>query len=173
MNMLWLASIGEIASHAWVWFVAPVAAVTALIFALGFSRRVMACSEGEPDMIEIAQAVRDGAMAYLTRQYKVVALVFVILALVLIVMGVSGIQSFWTALGVPIAGTLSAVCGWLGMKMATHASARTTFAAKQSLDEGLRVAFRAGAVMGMIVVGFALLDVSMWFLFGTRSPPSR
>ena len=173
MNMLWLASIGEIASHAWVWFVAPVAAVTALIFAFMFSRRVMACSEGEPDMIEIAQAVREGAIAYLTRQYKVVALVFVLLALILIAMGVSGIQSLWTALGVPIAGTLSAVCGWLGMKMATHASARTTFAAKQSLDEGLRVAFRAGAVMGLIVVGFALLDVSMWFLFwNTLAPES-
>jgi H(+)-translocating pyrophosphatase len=173
VNMLWLASIGEIASHAWVWFVAPAGALAALISAFLFSRRVMAHSEGDPDMIEIAQAVREGAMAYLTRQYKVVAVVFVLLALILVAMGMGGIQSLWSALGVPVAGTLSGLCGWFGMKMATHASARTTFAAKQSLDEGLRVAFRAGAVMGLIVVGFALLDVSMWFLaWNTLAPGS-
>ena len=115
-------------------------------------------------MVEIAQAVRDGAMAYLRRQYLVVGVVFVVIFGILVLMGMAGIQSFWSAVGVPIAGILSGLCGWFGMKMATNASARTTFAAKQSLNDGLRVAFRAGAVMGLVVVGFALLDVSAWFL---------
>lgn len=145
------------------WFVAPFGAVLALIAAFLFSRSVMARSEGDPNMIEIAEAVRQGAMAYLTRQYKVVAVVFVILVLVLIGLGAIGAQPIWTALGVPIAGLFSGLCGWFGMKMATNASARTTFAAKNSLNDGLTVAFRAGAVMGLVVVGFALLDVSIWF----------
>ncbi len=162
--MFTVASISAIASHAWVWFVAPVAALGALFFAALLSRRVMACPEGTQDMVEIAQAVRDGAMAYLRRQYLVVGAVFVAIVGILVLMGMAGIQSFWSAVGVPIAGILSGLCGWFGMKMATNASARTTFAAKQSLNEGLRVAFRAGAVMGLVVVGFALLDVSVWFL---------
>ena len=162
--MFTVASISAIASHAWVWFVAPVGALAALLFALLLSRKVMACPEGTKEMVEIAQAVRDGAMAYLRRQYLVVGVVFVVIFGILVLMGMAGIQSFWSAVGVPIAGILSGLCGWFGMKMATNASARTTFAAKQSLNDGLRVAFRAGAVMGLVVVGFALLDVSAWFL---------
>ncbi|MCH7604205.1 MAG: sodium/proton-translocating pyrophosphatase, partial [Planctomycetes bacterium] len=128
-----------------------------------FYKAVMAKSEGDEDMIAIAEAVRDGAMAYLTRQYKVVFLVFVLLVAILAILGSMGIQEWWTVIGVPIAGLLSGLCGWLGMKMATNASARTTFAVKSSLNEGLTVAFRSGAVMGLVVVGFALLDVSVWF----------
>ena len=128
----------------------------------------MASSEGEGDMVEIAQAVRDGAMAYLTRQYKVVALVFVALVAVLFVLSTQGTQAWQTAIGVPVAGLFSGLCGWFGMKMATNASARTAYAAKQSLNDGLKVAFRAGAVMGLVVVGFALLDISAWFFLYTQ-----
>ena len=147
-----------------LWFLAPAGALVALAAAYFFSRTVMTRSEGDAGMIEIASAVRSGAMAYLKRQYKVVSLVFLVLVVVLLVLGMIGAQPIWSALGVPIAGLFSGLCGWFGMKMATNASARTTFAAKNSLNDGLTVAFRAGAVMGLVVVGFALLDVSVWFL---------
>ena len=173
MNTLLLADLSLIASEAWVWFVAPLAAIAALGSALLFSRSVMSRSEGEPEMIEIAQAVRSGAMAYLKRQYKVVAMVFAVLLVILVALGLSGIQSMMTPVGVLFACLFSGICGWFGMKMATNASARTTFAAKQSLNEALTVAFRAGAVMGLVVVGFALLDVSVWFaLWNTFAPES-
>ena len=163
MNAFLLADLSNITGPAAVWLIAPIAALLALVAAFFFSRLVMSQSEGEPEMIRIAEAVRQGAMAYLARQYKVVGIVFVILVGILLLMGVADIQPMWTALGVPIAGIFSGLCGWFGMKMATNASARTTFAAKSSLNEGLKVAFRAGAVMGLVVVGFALLDVSVWF----------
>ncbi len=161
--MLVLANLATIASEAWVWFIAPIGAIAALLGAFVFSRSVMSHSEGEPEMIEIAQAVRSGAMAYLKRQYKVVAMVFLVLLVILVGLGFSGIQSKITPIGVLFACLFSGTCGWFGMKMATNASARTTFAAKQSLNDGLTIAFRAGAVMGLVVVGFALLDVSIWF----------
>ena len=171
VNVLLLADLSTLATEAWVWFIAPVAAVTALVAAFLISRSVMAHSEGEPDMIEIAAAVRDGAMAYLKRQYKVVAIVFAMLLVVLVGLGVAGILHWVTPIGVLGACLFSGLCGWFGMKMATNASARTTFAAKQSLNDGLRVAFHAGAVMGLIVVGFALLDVSVWFaVWNTFAP---
>ncbi len=173
MNAITLAEISDVFTHAPVYWLGPIGAVLALIMAFVFSRSVMARSEGEENMIEIAQAVRDGAMAYLKRQYKVVFMVFVVLVAILVVLGIAGIQPLWTAVGVPIAGLFSGLCGWFGMKMATNASARTTFAAKQSLNEGLKIAFRSGAVMGLVVVGFALLDISIWFflwnaVFGTE-----
>jgi K(+)-stimulated pyrophosphate-energized sodium pump len=171
--MLVLADLSAIFNHAWVWLVAPIGAVLALVGAFLFSRSVMSHSEGEPEMIEIANAVRSGAMAYLKRQYKVVALVFVVLLVILVGMGLAGIQSLMTPVGVLFACLFSGTCGWFGMKMATNASARTTFAAKQSLNDGLKVAFRAGAVMGLVVVGFALLDISIWFaLWNTFAPES-
>jgi H(+)-translocating pyrophosphatase len=163
VNVLLLADLSTLATEAWVWFIAPVAAVAALLSAYMLSRSVMAHPEGDPDMIEIAAAVRDGAMAYLKRQYKVVAIVFAMLLLVLVGLGMAGILHWVTPIGVLGACLFSGLCGWFGMKMATNASARTTFAAKQSLNDGLRVAFHAGAVMGLIVVGFALLDISVWF----------
>jgi H(+)-translocating pyrophosphatase len=150
------------------YFLAPIGAVLALLMAFAFSRSVMARSEGTDEMISIAQAVRDGAMAYLKRQYLVVFFVFIALLLFLVVMSSLGLQTWWSLAGVPVAGLFSGLCGWFGMKMATNASARTTHAAKQSLNEGLTVAFRSGAVMGLVVVGFALLDASVWFfLFNT------
>ena len=148
---------------AW-YYLGPAGAVTALIMAFVFSRSVMARSEGDSEMVRIAQAVRDGAMAYLTQQYKVVALVFVALVVVLGIMAYGlHLQPALSMIGVPVAGFLSGLCGWFGMKMATNASARTAAAAKESLNDGLRIAFRSGAVMGFVVVGFALLDVSVWF----------
>jgi len=136
-----------------------------------FSRNVMSYSEGEPEMIEIAAHVRAGAMTYLKRQYKVVFIVFVVLVGILATLGAIGVQPIWSAVGVPIAGLFSGLCGWFGMKMATNASARTTFAVKKSLNEGLKVAFRAGAVMGLVVVGFALLDTSVWFFVWAKIQP--
>ncbi len=148
----------------WPYVMGPIGGVLALIMAKVFSASVMKTSEGDDEMIRIAQAVRDGAMAYLTRQYKVVAAVFVVLVALLGLLFVLGLQPALTMLGVPIAGFLSGLCGWFGMKMATNASARTANAAKSSLNEGLTIAFRSGAVMGLVVVGFALIDVSTWYL---------
>ncbi|HHN77832.1 MAG TPA: sodium-translocating pyrophosphatase, partial [Phycisphaerales bacterium] len=155
-----LAGIGDI--HP-AYFVAPIGGVAALLMAMSFSKSVMAHSEGDEEMVTIAEHVRQGAMAYLTRQYKVVAGVFVLLVVFLGLMAAMGLQSPMSMVGVPIAGFLSGLCGWFGMKMATNASARTAFAAKESLNAGLTVAFRSGAVMGLVVVGFAILDVSFWF----------
>ncbi len=160
-----LASMADITP---AYYLAPIGGVLALIMAKLFHGSVMKRSEGDENMIEIAQAVRDGAMAYLARQYKVVAGVFVLLIVFLGIMYALKLQSAFTLIGVPVAGLFSGLCGWFGMKMATNASARTTFAAKQSLNEGLTVAFRSGAVMGLVVVGFALLDISIWFaIFNT------
>ncbi len=145
------------------YFLAPIGGILALVMAKAFHGSVMSKSEGDENMIEIAQAVRDGAMAYLARQYKVVAGVFVLLIIFLGLMYLLGLQSLFSLIGVPVAGLFSGLCGWFGMKMATNASARTTWAAKQSLNEGLTVAFRSGAVMGLVVVGFALIDISAWF----------
>ncbi len=152
-----------------LWVLAPIAALCALVTALVLSRWVLARPEGEPGMIEIAQAVRQGAMAYLGRQYRVVALVFVAIVAALGVLSFGlELQPAQSMIGVPLAGLLSGLCGWFGMKMATNASARTAFAARQSLNDGLTVAFRSGAVMGLVVVGFALLDVSFWFFVFTH-----
>lgn len=146
------------------YYLAPAGAVIALIFAVVFYKGFMAQSEGDSEMIRIAQAVRDGAYAYLGKQRNVVAVVFVGLLVLLAVLAFGfELQAKLTPLGVAIAGVFSGLCGYLGMKTATNASARTTHAAKTSLNDGLKVAFRAGAVMGMCVTGFALLDVSIWF----------
>jgi len=157
---LTLASIADIPAP---YYIAPISAVVALIMARVFSASVMKKTEGDAEMVRIAEAVREGAMAYLTRQYRVVAMVFVVLVLFLAALVGLKLQPWQTLIGVPIAGLLSGLCGWFGMKMATNASARTTAAVKNSLNDGLTVAFRSGAVMGLTVVGFALLDVSAWF----------
>ncbi len=147
-----------------LYFLAPIGAVLALVFAFIFYLGFMKQSEGEPEMVRIAKAVREGAYAYLGRQAKVVYAVVAVLAIILLLMGLGGLQSKMTFVGVVIASVLSGLCGFLGMKTATNASARTTAAAKESLNDGLKVAFRAGAVMGLCVTGFALLDVSVWFI---------
>ena len=155
-----LGKFGEVPSAYWL---APVGAVVALVAARLIGASVLKKPEGDSEMIRIAAAVRQGAMAYLARQYRVVGIVFVMLIAALGVLNLLGLQHWLSMIGVPIAGLLSGICGWLGMRMATAASARTAAAAKESLNDGLTVAFRSGAVMGLNVVGFALLDVSVWF----------
>lgn len=150
-----------------LWWLAPAGAVAALIMAVVFYKKFMVEIEGDAQMIRIAQAVRDGAYAYLRAQWKVITIVFVILIVVLAIMGFTGLQSKLTFVGVGFAGFLSGLCGYFGMKTATSASARTTNACKRSLNDGLKIAFRAGSVMGLCVTGFALLDVSVWYLLLT------
>ncbi|MEO1009408.1 MAG: sodium/proton-translocating pyrophosphatase [Planctomycetota bacterium] len=157
-----LASIGDIPPP---YYVAPVAGVAALVTAAYLRSSVMSRSEGEGDTVRIAQAVREGAMAYLKSQYKVVGLVFVALVLVLALMVYAELEPVWAMVGVPIAGFLSGLAGWFGMRMATNASARTATACKTSLNGGLTVAFRSGAVMGLTCVGLAILDLSFWYFF--------
>ncbi len=173
MNLLILAQETTTSDPWMLYYLAPIGAILALVMAFIFSRGVMAKSEGEPEMIEIAEHVRSGAMAYLKRQYRVVFVVFIVLIAILALLGFADIQPVWSAVGVPIAGLFSGLCGWFGMKMATNASARTTWAAKQSLNDGLKVAFRSGAVMGLVVVGFALLDTSVWFYLWNKVLPAR
>ena len=121
-------------------------------------------SEGTEQMKTIAKYVREGAMSYLKQQYKVVAIVFVVLASVFAVMAYFGLQNNWVPFAFLTGGFFSALAGFFGMKTATYASARTANAAKNSLNKGLQVAFRSGAVMGLVVVGLALLDISAWYL---------
>jgi K(+)-stimulated pyrophosphate-energized sodium pump len=148
----------------WLWWLGPIAAVVALLFAYIFYRQVMRENEGTERMIEIAQAVRDGASAYLRRQYRVVAIVFVALFLLFLLMSFLNLQNPIVPFAFLTGGFFSALCGYFGMKAATNASARTAHAAGTSLNGGLQIALKAGAVMGLVVVGFALLDISLWFL---------
>lgn len=147
-----------------IWWLGPVGAIVALFFAWYFYKQVMKESEGTDKMIEIAQAVREGAMAYLSSQYKVVGIVFVGLLIIFSLMAFLELQNPIVPVAFITGGFFSALCGFFGMKTATNASARTAHAASKSLDAGLKVALRAGAVMGLVVVGFALLDISAWFL---------
>ncbi|MFA7235708.1 MAG: sodium-translocating pyrophosphatase [Phycisphaeraceae bacterium] len=155
-----------------VWYLAPIGAVAALFMAFMFYKSMMSHTEGEPEMVRIAQAVRQGAYAYLSASRKIIMVVFAALIVVLLLLSYGlHLQPALSALGVPIAGFFSGLCGYFGMRTATNASARTTAAAKQSLNDGLRVAFRAGAVMGLCVTGFALLDISVWFYLLTQVFP--
>jgi K(+)-stimulated pyrophosphate-energized sodium pump len=143
----------------------PAASILALGFAYWFFQRMVACDEGTPLMREIAQHVREGAMAYLKQQYKVVAIVFAIMTLVFVWLAYGlHLQNKWVPFAFLTGGLFSGLAGFFGMKTATYASARVAHAAHQSLDAGLRLAFRSGAVMGLVVVGLALLDISIWFI---------
>ena len=140
------------------------ASIVALGFAYYFFRQMMKESEGTDTMKKIALHVRKGAMAYLKQQYKVVAIVFVVLALIFAVMAFFDLQNSWVPFAFITGGFFSGLAGFFGMKTATYASARTANAAKNSLNSGLRVAFRSGAVMGLTVVGLVLLDIAVWYL---------
>jgi K(+)-stimulated pyrophosphate-energized sodium pump len=120
--------------------------------------------EGTDKMKEIAEYVREGAMAYLRRQYTVVSKVFFILAVLLLILAYMGVQNPFVPIAFLTGGFFSGLCGYLGMKTATFASNRTAWAASKSLNKGLQVALRSGAVMGLVVVGFGLLDIALWFL---------
>jgi len=146
-----------------VFWLIPVCSLLALAFAYKFFKQVMKESEGTDKMKEIAQAVREGAMAYLNRQYSVVGKIFTILLVILIILAFFGVQNPFVPIAFLTGGFFSALCGYLGMKTATFASARTANGARTSLNKGLQVAFRSGAVMGLIVVGFGLLDIALWF----------
>ena len=148
-----------------VWWIVPIGSLIALGFAVVFYKSVMRQGEGTEVMREIAQAVREGAMAYLRQQYKVVGIVFVVLCVIFLIMAFGlNAQNKVVPFAFLTGGFFSGLCGFLGMKTATNASARTTSAAMEGLNSGLRIAFRAGAVMGLVVVGFALLDIAGWFL---------
>ena len=148
-----------------VFWLVPVASVVALGMAWCFFRQMMAADEGTPRMREIAGHVRRGAMAYLKQQYKVVAIVFVVLAIIFAFMAyVLKWQNPWVPFAFLTGGLFSGLAGFFGMKTATYASARTAHAAQQSLDGGLKIAFRSGAVMGLTVVGLGLLDIALWFV---------
>jgi K(+)-stimulated pyrophosphate-energized sodium pump len=150
-----------------LWYLAPVGSVMALTFAFIFYRGMKRESEGTDEMKSIAQGVREGANAYLKRQYSVVAIFLFVLAVLLALLAFvvsPPLQNGWVPFAFLTGGFFSGLCGWLGMKTATYASARTTHAARTSLNKSLQVAFRSGAVMGLVVVGFALLDVCIWFL---------
>ena len=146
------------------WLV-PVASVVALGMAFYFFRSMMTADEGTPRMREIASYVRSGAMSYLKQQYKVVTIVFVVLAILFAFMAyVLKWQNPWVPFAFITGGFFSGLAGFFGMKTATYASARTANAARKSLDGGLKIAFRSGAVMGLTVVGLGLLDIAIWFL---------
>ena len=166
------AAIGDSMSKLWaLWLIAPIGAIVGLFAALMFYRSVMKNSEGTDQMKKIAQAVRVGAMAYLRRQYRAVAIVFVVLFVVFLLMAFGikddngrGLLPPMVPFAFLTGGFFSALAGYLGMRTATNASARTANAARQSLNSGLVVAFRSGSVMGHVVVGLALLNICIWFV---------
>ena len=148
-----------------VFWLVPLASITALGMAWYFFRTMMRQEEGTDRMKDIAAHVRKGAMAYLKQQYKVVGIVFIVLALVFSFMAyVMKVQNPWVPFAFLTGGLFSGLAGFFGMKTATYASARTANAARKGLDSGLRIAFRSGAVMGLVVVGLGLLDIALWFL---------
>ena len=147
-----------------LFWIVPISALMALLFAWIFYKGMIVQEEGTDRMKEIAAYVREGAMAYLRRQYTVVTKVFIILVVLLSVLAYFGIQNPFVPVAFLTGGFFSGLCGYLGMKTATFASNRTAWAASKSLNKGLQVALRSGAVMGLVVVGFGLLDIALWFL---------
>ena len=146
------------------WLV-PAASLIALGFAFYFYKKMLKEDEGTPTMREIAAHVRKGAMAYLKQQYKVVTIVFIILAIFFAILAYGfGVQNRWVPFAFLTGGFFSGLAGFIGMKTATYASGRTANAARRSLNSGLKLAFRSGAVMGLTVVGLGLLDISLWYI---------
>ena len=148
-----------------IFWIIPIASICALAMAWIFFKNMMKEDEGTPRMIEIAEYVRKGAMAYLKQQYKVVLIVFICLAIIFAIMAYCyNMQNPWVPFAFLTGGFFSGLAGFFGMKTATYASGRTANAARKGLDSGLRIAFRSGAVMGLTVVGLGLLDIAIWFL---------
>ena len=145
------------------WYLVPVAALVALAMAFFFYRFMKRQPDGNKKMKAIAHFVRVGAFAYLRRQYKTVSIVFAVLFVIFVVLAIMGIQNPFVPVAFLTGGFFSGLCGFLGMKTATYASSRTANGAISSLNRGLVIAFRSGAVMGLVVVGFGLLDISAWF----------
>ena len=152
-----------------VFWLVPAASIVALLLAWFFFRQMMGESEGTPIMQRIASHVRKGAMSYLKQQYKIVGIAFICLVALFSIMAYGfQLQNPWVPVAFLTGGFFSGLSGFLGMKTATYASARTANAARSSLNRGLRVAFRSGAVMGLVVVGLGLLDISFWYLLLDR-----
>jgi K(+)-stimulated pyrophosphate-energized sodium pump len=148
-----------------IFWIVPIASLLALSLAFFFYKQMMKESEGTEMMAKIASHVREGAMSYLKQQYKVVASVFVVLVILFAIMAFGfGVQNEWVPVAFLTGGFFSGLAGFLGMKTATYASARTANAARTSLNKGLQIAFRSGAVMGLVVVGLGLLDISFWYV---------
>lgn len=152
-----------------VFWLVPIASLVALGMAWYFFKSMMSADEGTPRMREIAEYVRKGAMAYLWQQYKVVIMVFAVLVILFAFMAYGlNVQNPWVPFAFLTGGFFSGLAGFFGMKTATYASARTANAARHSLDAGLKIAFRSGAVMGLTVVGLGLLDIAIWFIVLNR-----
>ena len=148
-----------------LFYLVPAASVVALLFAWIFYHKMRKEDEGTPTMKQIAQFVREGAMAYLKQQYKIVVIVFIILAIFFAILAYGfGVQDPWVPFAFLTGGFFSGLAGFIGMKTATYASGRTANAARRSLNAGLKVAFRSGAVMGLTVVGLGLLDIAIWWI---------
>lgn len=157
----------------YLFWMVPAASLLALALAGYFYKQMMRESEGTPIMAKIASHVRQGAMSYLKQQYKVVTWVFVGLVILFAVMAYGfNLQNHWVPVAFLTGGFFSGLSGYLGMKTATYASARTANAARNSLNKGLRVAFRSGAVMGLVVVGLGLFDISFWYLLLEKCIPA-
>ena len=146
-----------------LFWISLAASVIALIFVLLQSKKVLAFSEGTELMKKISKAVRTGASAFLRRQYKTVAVFFAVLFIVLCVMAYFKLVTWFVPFAFVTGGFFSGLSGFIGMKIATHANARTAAAAQEGLNRGLRIAFSAGTVMGFTVVGLGLLDISLWY----------
>lgn len=148
-----------------IFWLVPLSSIVALGFAWAFYKQMLTTDEGTPRMCEIAAHVRKGAMAYLKQQYKVVFIAFIVLALLFAFMAyVLKVQNPWVPFAFLTGGLFSGLAGFFGMKTATYASGRTANAARTGLSPALNVAFRSGAVMGLVVVGLGLLDIAVWFL---------
>ena len=145
-------------------WIAPVCAIVALIVAIVCYKLMIKAPEGSDTMKKIAGFVREGAMAYLRQQYKTVGIVFVVLFVIFLILAFCGLQNPFVPVAFLTGGFFSGLCGFIGMKTATAASSRTAWGASESLNCGLQVAFRSGAVMGLVVVGFGLLDITLWYI---------
>ncbi len=162
---LWAGEAGAgVSAITPAWWIAPIASVIGLFFAWVCYSLMMKAPKGNARMEEIAGYVREGAMAYLRQQYSRVGLVFMVLVLIFAGLAFMGVQNPFVPVAFLTGGFFSGLCGFLGMKTATSASSRTAQGASESLNRGLQVAFRSGAVMGLVVVGFGLLDISIWYL---------
>ena len=148
-----------------LFYAVPVASIIALVFAYIFYSKMKKEDEGTPTMKQIAQYVREGAMAYLKQQYKIVVIVFIVLAVFFAILAYGfHVQNTWVPFAFLTGGFFSGLAGFIGMRTATYASGRTANAARRSLNAGLKVAFRSGAVMGLTVVGLGLLDIALWWI---------
>ena len=159
----WKALVGDFTMSNVLFYVAAGMSLVGLVFALKFYLEMKAAPEGTDRMKEIAQYVREGAYAYLWSQYKTVFLVFVVLFLIFLGLAYMGVQNPFVPVAFLTGGFFSGLCGLLGMITATNASSRTAQAASESLNKGLTIAFRSGAVMGLVVVSFGLLDICLWY----------